>query len=365
MEVDIVMVTHVFPPYIGGLSHVVENISVNLSKMGFRVEVVTLDTSGSLPGEEVYEGVLVKRFKGWAPSGVYYIPSPGFIDYIKKVKCRVIHIHNIGSISTFTALYVLRNRRDCRKILTPHYHESGSTWHTRFLWRIYRPLVKSLIRKIDIVHSVSRYEQELIKGHFNVDSVLIPNGILEDVFNYTWSKPVDQIILTYAGRVEGYKNIDKLIQATSRLVKLIRKPIRVKIIGSGRALDRVIELSRSLGVDIVHYSFLPRNRYLRELSETTVFVNLSRYEAYSIVTAEALAMGIPVVISRSWGSIFRDFDRVILVDPGSREEVVKAIHRAIEIAEVSKPSGEKRFFKTWREVTSEIVGKLYGLGKQE
>lgn len=38
------------------------------------------------------------------------------------------------------------------------------------------------------------------------------------------------------------------------------------------------------------------NKYLGELSETVVFTNLSKYEAYNIVIAETFAMGIPIVI---------------------------------------------------------------------
>ncbi|RLE91931.1 MAG: glycosyltransferase family 1 protein, partial [Thermoprotei archaeon] len=51
-RLEIVQVTHTYPPYVGGLSHVTENLSKKMAKMGHEVTVVTLDVDGNLLRKE-------------------------------------------------------------------------------------------------------------------------------------------------------------------------------------------------------------------------------------------------------------------------------------------------------------------------
>lgn len=355
----ITIIAHAFPPYVGGLSYVVKNISVNLVRMGYEVEVVTLDLEGDLPKFETYMGVRVKRFKGYAVQGAYFLPSSKLVEYLKKLESDVVHFHNLGSLLTPISVWVLRLRK-IRKVLTPHHHESGSTWHTKLLWVPYRPVARATLTLVDVVHAVSEYEKNLLKEHFNVESIVIPNGVSSDVFDYRWNPPKDKIVVTYAGRVEGYKNVDKVVIAASKLRNYVEKPVEVKIIGEGRALRRALRLARSVEVKILHYPFLPRSEYLRELSTTTVFVNLSKYEAYSIVTAEALAMGVPVVVAVPWGKTFADVKKAFLVDYNNQKEIMKALLSAINLAETGKYTEvPHNKFKTWESVVEEIIEKAY------
>ena len=77
--------SHTFPPYVGGLSHVVEMISRELAKVGHEVEVVTLDPSGRLEREEEYDGVRVRRFPCIAPHDTYFLPLPGAVRYLDSI----------------------------------------------------------------------------------------------------------------------------------------------------------------------------------------------------------------------------------------------------------------------------------------
>jgi glycosyltransferase involved in cell wall biosynthesis len=59
-------------PYIGGLETHVAEISRRLVTKGFEVEILTTDPSGTLPREEMVNGLAVRRFKSWAPGEAYY-----------------------------------------------------------------------------------------------------------------------------------------------------------------------------------------------------------------------------------------------------------------------------------------------------
>ena len=349
----VLMVAHSFPPYVGGLSYVVENLSRELVSMGHRVEVVTLDIGDGLPPVEERDGVLVRRFRGYAPDRGYFIPSRSFINYVSEAEADVYHLHNIGALTVPAAWLALR-RKKRDYVITPHYHRSGYTWHAALLWRPYKLIARRILREARAVHTVSRYEAELVKQSFGVDSIVVPNGVSRDVLGYKWSPPRRPVIV-YAGRMEHYKRVDRLVEAAALLAKKIGEKPVVKLIGRGPALEKALRLASELGVEIRHHDFLPRRRYLEELATSTVFVNLSRYEAYSIVTAEAIAIGLPVVAAKPWGRTFEGIDGVWLVDPDDLEETVEAIRQALSYT----PRRPGHAIPTWREVAEEIVEKVY------
>jgi glycosyltransferase involved in cell wall biosynthesis len=356
-KLKILMVAHSYPPYVGGLSYVVDNLSRRLADRGHDVEVVTLDIGDGLPRLEERNGVIIRRFRGYAPAGGYFIPSRGFSEYLSIAKADVYHLHNIGALTVPVAWFAIRRKKHSYA-LTPHLHRSGYTWHAALLWKPYKLIAKKIIREAKVTHSVSRYEAGLIKKEYHVDPVIVPNGISEDVLKYTWKPPNDELVITYAGRMEHYKRVDDIIKTAAILAN--RNPaikIQVRLIGKGPALPKALSLAGRLGVKVEHYNFLPRKEYLELLATSTVFVNLSRYEAYSIVTAEALAIGVPAVIVKPWGETFKDIPKAYIINSGTPEETAKAVLKALEAPVDSKPKPGQ--IPTWIEVAEKIVEQVY------
>ena len=159
--------------------------------------------------------------------------------------------------------------------------------------------------------------------------------------------------MTYAGRVEGYKRVDLAMRVVAQVQRILGVKVRFKIIGDGPMMDRVRGLAKACGIELMHMGFLPRREYLRELARSSAFINLSRYEAFSIVTAEALALGLPVVIAKPWGRIFENY-RAYVVDAEDINEVVKALIKAL-----TEPINVSAKIPTWTEVVREYMRKLY------
>lgn len=59
-------------PAIGGVEEHVRNISERLAR-DYEITVFATDPSGELPKEEIINGVLVRRFKNFAPNAPYHI----------------------------------------------------------------------------------------------------------------------------------------------------------------------------------------------------------------------------------------------------------------------------------------------------
>ncbi len=354
-ELKVLMVAHTFPPYVGGLAHVVENLSTALVTRGFEVEVVTLKVGRGLPEREVYRGVAVRRFRGYAPDGGYFIPSPGFYEYLKKTEADIFHLHNIGAL-TVPAAYLAIRRKDNGYVLTPHYHKSGYKWHAKLLWKLYRPFARKIVKDANLVHCVSEYEASLVRSVFGVRKpIIIPNGVSNDVFDHRWAPPRN-IVLTYAGRVEGYKRVGLLVDAAYELSRRGHEDVVVKVIGLGPDLPRLKRKAEELRVELVSKGFLPRDEYLRELATSTALVNMSEYEAYSIVSAEAIAMGVPVVVAKPWGEHFKKYGKVYVVNPRPGE-IADAIEAIMEGGQhdTAKTEGVPR----WSEVAERLIKEVY------
>src|SRR5207253_7194537 len=104
---------------------------------------------------------------------------------------------------------------------------------------------------------------------------------------------------------------------------------RLRLTGSrDGGVGAVMNLGRSLSVEVEQLGYLPRQDYLARLAGSTVLANVSLYEAYSLVTAEALAMGVPVVVSKPWGYGFTG-PKTTLVDGENLEEVAGALAQRI------------------------------------
>lgn len=347
-------VAHAFPPYVGGLSHVVENVSKQLVRLGHEVEVVTLDPSGKLPEREEVEGVSVRRFPGFAPWNAYFVPSRRAYGYLRAVEADVVHAHNVGALLVPACGLALRGRRGrLGFVLSPHHHASGSMWHTRMFWWPYGPVVGSVVRSADKVHCVSEYEAQLVRKDFNVEPVVVPNGVSEDVFRYRWTPPSEGLVLTYAGRLERFKRVDRLIETASVLASRGRS-VTVRVIGEGPDLGRLMGVAARQSVSVEPHRFLERGEYLDLVSRSSCFVNLSRFEAYSIVTAEAVAMGVPAVVALPWGRTFEGYSKTIPVNGESVDEVVGAVEKAtfMNVDGAGAVPG-------WNEVVDRLVQEVY------
>jgi len=82
----------------------------------------------------------------------------------------------------------------------------------------------------------------------------------------------------------------------------------------------------------------PRDKYLELLSKARYAINPSKHEAYSIFTAEALAIGVPAIISKEIAE--------------NLKAESKPLNKQLVLA-------EKASIKTWNEIAQIYLSKLY------
>ncbi len=315
-----------FNPYkvVGGIEHVVVKVSEELKKVGVDVKIAYFEGDGegkirlTISKEEIK-----KRF--------------GEPD--------VVHVHNLHYPKTI--LFGMRMSRYYKVVVSPHFHGMG---RRKRLWPLWIAFTKRWLRKVR-VHAVSEFEASLIRKYLEVEPVIIPHGIDEDVFDYTW-EPKDYVL--YSGRIEEYKRIEKLGEVVKYMNELGRN-VRLIVQGEGQYKETLKKKLEELGIDFEMRGFLDRRDYLKSVSNALVFGNLSLMEAYSIASAEALAMGVPSLLSLPWGQHFKHCPSAILASPEeSALHIAKRVVKFLDEYTLSKCP-----FKPWSSVVKEYLERLY------
>ena len=141
---------------------------------------------------------------------------------------------------------------------------------------------------------------------------VIPAGVNLDTF-----KPVNQSIarqrvgihekqvILYVGRIEPLKGIDVLLEAAALLDR--SDDIRVLIVGgspgNNAELGRLKALTTELGIEsmVTFTGAIKQNKLPDYYSAADVFVLPSHSESFGLAALEAMACGVPVVVSRVGG----------------------------------------------------------------
>jgi glycosyltransferase involved in cell wall biosynthesis len=141
-----------------------------------------------------------------------------------------------------------------------------------------------------------------------------------------------------SGRVEKYKRLELAVDVAKELnLKLI-------IIGKGPYKEKLVRYASKVyrgGVEFLELQ--PREKYLELLSRARYAINPSKHEAFSMFTAEALAMETPAIVSKEIAE--------------NLEALARPLVKDLVVA-------EKAQIKTWDEVLLIYVKELYKtLGK--
>jgi glycosyltransferase involved in cell wall biosynthesis len=133
----------------------------------------------------------------------------------------------------------------------------------------------------------------------------------------SWGMSAEERIVIYVGRLEAYKGVNVLLSAFARAIQG-ENDLRLAIVGDGSLRPRVEALAARPDKRIIYLGRLCGNDVLRAYVAADVLVLPSLSESWGLVINEAMACGLPVVVSDRVGCI-ED-----LVRPGETGLVVGA-----------------------------------------
>lgn len=174
----------------------------------------------------------------------------------------------------------------------------------------------SLVQDAKLIIASSKIESSFYSERFpNIDQkkiIYIPNGVsIENYSNlpkkgefkkqYSINES-DEIIL-FLGRIHEIKGLDILVEAFSNLLKY-HNNIKLVIAGPDdgyfKKLEAIVD-KLDLGDNVIFTGPLYEQQKIKAYVDADVFVLPSRYESFGNVILEAIACGIPVIITDRCG----------------------------------------------------------------
>jgi phosphatidylinositol alpha-1,6-mannosyltransferase len=173
------------------------------------------------------------------------------------------------------------------------------------LYPFLTPMIRSIWKNAGIVVAKCAAEAELIhKIDPKLGVTIIPNGV--DIEQFNPGEPIRDggpLKLLCVARLIKRKGQHHLIEAVKRITDQGIE-ISLDLVGSGDAEGEYRDLVKRLriGGNVNFRGYIPREEIPAVYSQADVFVLPSYNEGMSVATLEAMASGLPVIVSRTPGT---------------------------------------------------------------
>lgn len=129
------------------------------------------------------------------------------------------------------------------------------------------------------------------------DEIITGEELNEKIITF---KNKEKVIITTVSSLIQRKNIDVILKALSKINEF---DFEFRIIGEGREKQRLISLTKELGLDnkVSFLGKIPHSEVIEKLKESNIFVLLSEKETFGLSYLEALASGNIVICTKNDG----------------------------------------------------------------
>jgi glycosyltransferase involved in cell wall biosynthesis len=308
----------------------VESVSVNLVRglakfTDFEVIVVTLNKEVNELRIETIDNASIHRLPKTDSSELancIYYGKQSLTSYVSNLKPDLIHMHdvygmmlgglNVPSVFTVHGFIFEDTRVSNRKF----------SYVRSLIWKMAE--TKGWNNQKNII-SISPYVREKLKGFTNARIYDIDNPISDVFFNLDSKK--SKTIFFSAAVISPRKNTEKLVRSFERLLETgVEAELRLagRIVNQTYGAGVMDRIEKSKHKDsIIYLGELSSEQIRRQMSESSVFVLISREENSPMGIEEAMAAGLPVITSNRCGMPYmvRHGESGYLVDPEDEREV--------------------------------------------
>lgn len=188
-------------------------------------------------------------------------------------------------------------------------------------------------RRADKIIAVSGAVANWLKTNYNLDSTVIPNGIVVDRIR---QRPKSE--LTTPIKLVSVARLDHTVKGQHILLEALAQLQDVDwtldLIGDGQSRNYLETLVSKLGLaNRVNFrSNIERNEIYNSLSQYDIFILPSLNEAFSIALAEAMAASLPAIISDLDGpkTVTDNGKFASLFTPGDTDDLARKIKEIID-----------------------------------
>lgn len=381
----ILIYTHEFPPFLGGLATTSYKIAKGLSESGLEPVVLAPSYGGSDRDVDGSLGAKVHRIPSLGGQWIKYVPFLAtllglfYLTLIvqKEKPDAVLFIteeaETVGGLMPWLQFKPVV--RVAGSGITTVFHGS------KFTKILMRYPMKRLYNRASLVIAVSENTKELLEGiGVNPEKIeVIYNGVEDRML----SEPVsnektdhlrealgiagsDKVLITVA-RVLPRKGQDTVIKALPEVVPEVPN-LKYLIVGDGRYLEKFKELSEELGVaeNVIFTGGVRHEDTLDYYDLSDIFIMPNRdwnnkIEGLPNAIIEASARSKPVIAGNHGGSVEAVEDGVtgILVDPENVSDTARAILKILKDEKAAKKMGAEGRQRILKKHTEKMMIENY------
>ena len=385
----ILLLSHGYHPTISGVTHVVRKQALALLNHGHQVAVVTASDSGRpYVGDD--NGLTIIRIRSthnpyWSEGPLPWITRPGLRNIIDEYQPDLIHTHENALLS----IQLTRIKQGLAQPLIAscysfpefgaHYLPQKLGIVDRVCSALWRYLIWNLNQYDHVVCATQIHLDILQKHGFQRESSIISNGVntkryspqngqLMDIERQYNLPPRPRIL--FVGRLARDKNLSILIESMTAI--RTRCPAHLLIVGRGNQRLSLEKLAKRLGLEnSVHFlGFVPEADLPSLYRQVDLFAMVSVCETQNIPTLQALATGLPAVVTKAGAlpELVTHGVNGYQVQPGDPQAVSQAAlkilmdtekaHRfGLASLEVGRAHGESRSFQDLDDLYKRLLRK--------
>jgi glycosyltransferase involved in cell wall biosynthesis len=225
----------------------------------------------------------------------------------------------------------------------------------KFVWRLFWE--QANVEAATVIHFTARLEEERAKSFWKLNhTIVLPHGIdlqhwknLPDrrMLEARFEKIRGREVVLFVGRINWVKNLDVLLKSMAIVLRQRPQALLVCVGPDNEGYQSVLEKqARSSGIDdhVLFTGMLEGENLRAAYGCASVLALVSQKENFGYVAAEALASGIPVVLSTGvgLGSDWPPNAAIQRTEP-TPERVAAALMRVLEFSAIQgNPNSEAR-----------------------
>lgn len=305
------------PERANGVNAVINGLCKFMGRVGAEIEAVGVSPSASREEVVHRDGFDVRVFPAYRGACA---------AYLRRVRADVVHLHGVWSLLNQRVMRRAGQRR-LPYVVTPHAglfadriaqsRALGKRWFHALFQR-------GALSRAAGLHALCREEVTNLTDMTGCRNIFfIPNGqeVPAEVPGGRPGRPSpsERIRFGVLGRSSPEKNLRGLIEAVGRLPRALRDRVECHVIGpSGGDVDGMKRAAEAAGAGraMVFRGPLYGDEKMAALRSLHFYVQPSRSEGGSISLLEALALGLPVVVTRTSNlSYYYGSGAFIMVEP--------------------------------------------------
>ena len=299
--------------------------------------VITLDTN--LNNEQIIrKGDFCSLYgfpkrKNKSLRDLFAVERSQILDAIKDSKPVLIHSH----WTTEYSLAALKVK--IPTVITAHDHPADILKYIGFKYLPFYLLSNHIIKNARFITAVSPYVLDYIRTKRNIGYEMIPNPVPQELFdysknqikNYGHEKPIITSVLDW----NELKNPKNAILGFNLILEKY-PDAQLHLIGSGMGKNEQCEqwcIKNKKEQNIIFHGKVNNDFLRKHLEISTILLHTSRTEACSMIIAESMALGLPIIGGINSGGVpwqLNNGNAGLLTDINDPIEIAKTIHKLLD-----------------------------------